>query len=42
MTYAYQKDLETAYSSRPEQTPLPFPFGYHWRGQESGLIIAHR
>lgn len=42
MTYAYQKDLETAYGSRPEQTPLPFPFGYHWRGQESGLIVAHR
>lgn len=42
MTYGYQKDLETAYSSRPEQTPLPFPFGYHWRGQQSGLIISHR
>lgn len=42
MTYGYQKDLETAYNSRPEQTPLPFPFGYHWRGGKSGLIIAHR
>ena len=42
MSYGYQKDLETAYSSRPEQIPLPFPFGYHWRGQQSGLIIAHR
>jgi hypothetical protein len=42
MTYGYQKDLETAYSSRPEQTPLPFPFGYHWRGAQSGLIVAHR
>ena len=42
MTYGYQKDLETAYSSRPEQIPLPFPFGYHWRGQQSGLIVAHR
>jgi hypothetical protein len=42
MTYGYQKDLETAYNSRPEQAPLPFPFGYHWRGGKSGLIIAHR
>jgi hypothetical protein len=42
MSYAYQKDLETAYNARPEHIPLPFPFGYHWRGQQSGLIIAHR
>ena len=42
MTYGYQKDLETAYNSRSEHTPLPFPFGYHWRGQQSGLIVAHR
>jgi len=42
MKYAYQKDLEAAYSSQQEQVPLPFPFGYHWRGQKSGLIVAHR
>jgi hypothetical protein len=42
MKYGYQKDLEEAYSSRQEQAPLPFPFGYHWRGQKSGLIVAHR
>ena len=42
MKYGYQKDLEVAYISRPEQAPLPFPFGYHWRGQQSGLIVAHR
>lgn len=42
MTYAYQKDLESAYSARQQQTPLPFPFGYHWRGQQSGLIAAYR
>jgi len=42
MTYGYQKDLEAAYNSRPEQNSLPFPFGYHWRGQQSGLIFAHR
>jgi hypothetical protein len=42
MRYGYQKDLEAAYSSRQEQVPLPFPFGYHWRGHQSGLIVAHR
>ena len=42
LRYGYQKDLEAAYSSQQEPAPLPFPFGYHWRGQKSGLIIAHR
>jgi hypothetical protein len=42
MKYGYQKDLEAAFSSRQEQNSLPFPFGYHWRGQQSGLIVAHR
>jgi hypothetical protein len=42
MRYGYQKDLEAAYSSQQEQAPLPFPFGYRWRGQQSGLIVAHR
>ena len=42
MKYGYQKDLEAAYNSRQEQNSLPFPFGYHWRGQQSGLIVAHR
>jgi len=42
MKYGYQKDLEAAFNSRPEQSSLPFPFGYHWRGQQSGLIVAHR
>jgi hypothetical protein len=42
MTYGYQKDLEAAFNSRQEQSSLPFPFGYHWRGQRSGLIVAHR
>ncbi|HEX5605456.1 MAG TPA: hypothetical protein VFY96_03015, partial [Candidatus Binatia bacterium] len=42
MRYGYQKDLETAFNSRQEQNSLPFPFGYHWRGQQSGLIVAHR
>ena len=42
MKYGYQKDLEAAFNSRQEQNSLPFPFGYHWRGQQSGLIVAHR
>ena len=42
MKYGYQKDLEAAFNSRQEQNSLPFPFGYHWRGQQSGLIFAHR
>ena len=42
MRYGYQKDLEAAFNSRQEQNSLPFPFGYHWRGQQSGLIVAHR
>jgi hypothetical protein len=42
MRYGYQKDLETAFNSRGEVVDLPFPFGYHWRGKQSGLILAHR
>lgn len=42
MGYGYQKDLEAAYNSRSEQQPLPFPFGYHWRSDQSGLMVAHR
>lgn len=42
MRYGYQKDLEAAYNLQQDQVPLPFPFGYHWRGQQSGLIVAHR
>jgi hypothetical protein len=42
LRYGYQKDLEAAYGSQQEPAPLPFPFGYHWRGQKSGLIVAHR
>jgi hypothetical protein len=42
LRYGYQKELEAAYSSLHEPAPLPFPFGYHWRGKNSGLIVAHR
>ena len=40
--FGYQADLEAAYKAKPNLAPLPFPFGYHWRGQKSGLLIADR
>ena len=42
MEYAYQKDLEEAFKVRTAAADLPFPFGYHWRGSQSGLILASR
>jgi hypothetical protein len=42
MRYGYQKDLETAFNAKSDLPDLPFPFGYHWRGKQSGLIVAHR
>lgn len=42
MRYAYQKDLETAFNAKSDLPDLPFPFGYHWRGKQSGLIVAQR
>lgn len=42
MAYAYQKDLEAAFKAKNDLPDLPFPFGYHWRGKQSGLIVAHR
>jgi hypothetical protein len=42
MEYAYQKDLEAAYRAKTDLPDLPFPFGYHWRGKQSGLIFAQR
>lgn len=42
LRYGYQADLETAYKSRTDLADLPFPFGYHWKGKQSGLIIANR
>jgi hypothetical protein len=42
MEYAYQKDLEAAFKTNTDQADLPFPFGYHWRGKQSALIVAHR
>ena len=42
LRYGYQPDLESAYKSTPDVPDLPFPFGYHWRGKQSGLLIANR
>ena len=42
LRYGYQPDLETAFKSKTISTELPFPFGYHWRGKQSGLLIANR
>jgi hypothetical protein len=42
LRYGYQADLEGAYKENPEIAELPFPFGYHWRGKQSGLMIANR
>ncbi len=41
MEWGYQGDLDKAFKDTKSE-PLPFPFGYHWRGQESGLILATR
>jgi hypothetical protein len=44
MEWGYQGDLDKAFRE-PEvaaRGTLPFPFGYHWKGAESGLILATR
>jgi hypothetical protein len=42
LRYGYQADLESAYKAKSNLPDLPFPFGYHWRGKQSGLLIANR
>ena len=42
LRYGYQADLEGAYKEKSDLAELPFPFGYHWRGKQSGLMIANR
>jgi hypothetical protein len=42
MEYGYQKDLDAAFKSKAQVGDLPFPFGYHWRGSQSGLIFAYK
>ena len=37
----HARDLDKAFKEVKGE-PLPFPFGYHWKGQESGLILATR
>ncbi len=41
MQWGYQSDLDKAFKEAKSE-PLPFPFGYHWKGQEGGLILATR
>ena len=42
MAYGYQKDLDAAFKAKVQTNELPFPFGYHWRGSQGGLILANR
>jgi hypothetical protein len=42
LRYGYQPDLESAYRAKADLPALPFPFGYHWRDKQSGLLIASR
>jgi hypothetical protein len=44
MEWGFQADLQKAFRDPevPARGALPFPFGYHWRGKESGLILATR
>ena len=42
MGYAYQKDLDLAFKDKTVTADLPFSFGYHWRGSQSGLILANK
>jgi len=42
LRYGYQADLESAYKAKSNLPELPFPFGYHWRGKQCGLLIATR
>jgi hypothetical protein len=40
LSYGYQPDLKTAWTTGADANPLPFPFGYHWRSGQSGVMIA--
>jgi hypothetical protein len=42
MEYGYQKDLDAAFKAKTQVADLPFPFGYHWKGSQSGLIVASK
>lgn len=38
--HAFQDDLAAAYQEAVNVSELPFPFGYHWRAGQSGLMVA--
>lgn len=38
--WAFQDDLAAAYAQAGNVAALPFPFGYHWRVGQSGLMVA--
>jgi hypothetical protein len=40
-TYGVQKDLEAAYAAATPAA-LPFPYGYHWRRGDWGVMLAVR
>lgn len=40
MEWGYQADLDKLFRDEAGKQPLPFPFGYHWRGEQSGLILG--
>jgi len=40
MEWGYQKDLDVLFKETAGDRPLPFPFGYHWKGEQSGLILS--
>lgn len=44
MEWGFQPDLQKAFKEQEagKRGALPFPFGYHWKGAESGLILATR
>lgn len=43
LAYGNQPDLQAAYNGgRGKIQPVNFPFGYHWKDGQSGLMIAKR
>ena len=40
MEWGYQADLDKLFKEEAGAKPLPFPFGYHWKGEQSGLILS--
>ena len=42
MEWGYQGDLDKLFKEQAGDKPLPFPFGYHWKGEQSGLILGTR